>query len=292
MSENNVKIGLALGSGAARGWSLIGVLNALLKLGIKPDYIAGCSIGSLVGAAYCNGQLADLEKWALSLDTWKVLRLLDLGLGKGSMLAGSKLFNHLKQTIGDSLIEDSQCQYAAIATEFYTGKQHVFSSGGFVDAIKASCAIPGILAPQYIAGHWMLDGALVNPVPVSVCREMGATHIIAIDLNHRDEQFIEEEPNQSKFQDLLSNNKSLSKLWGGVEPSLPSSPNMLAVAAGSIDIMQQVITEARLQSDPPEILIRPSLSHIGIMEFNRAQEAIEIGYKAVESIASEIKALG
>ncbi|WP_440903985.1 patatin-like phospholipase RssA [Catenovulum sp. SX2] len=301
--KSSHKLGLALGSGAARGWSLIGILRELNKLGIKPDVIAGCSIGSLVGAAYATNKLVELEEWALSLDTWNVVRLLDWGMGRGGIVSGGRLYNRLEQTIGKIKIEECPIQYAAVATELYTGREHVFTQGSMLQAIRASCAIPGFLAPQYIEGHWMVDGAVVNPVPVSVCRALGANRVIAVDLNggrlaeghnpsldvkntsgNSNKQAYDQQPN--KFQDLLGESKGFLEQWVKKIPvGTNQSPGMIAVATSAIDIMQNHITRSRLMADPPDILLQPKVAHIGILEFNRAEEAIKIGEQAVRNIA-------
>ncbi|EWH09694.1 patatin [Catenovulum agarivorans DS-2] len=303
------KLGLALGSGAARGWALIGILRALDNLGVKPDVIAGCSIGSLVGAAYATHKLPELEEWAVSLDTWSVVRLLDWGMGRGGIVSGGRLYNRLEETIGKLKIEECLIEYAAVATELYTGREHVFTSGSILQAIRASCAIPGLLSPQYIDGHWMVDGAVVNPVPVSICRALGASHVIAVDLNcgrltpaHdpsldvRNNAPVEKDQNSdsanaydqqpNKFQDLLGESKGFLEQWvKKISVGNNQSPGMVAVATSAIDIMQNHITRSRLMADPPEILLQPKVSHIGILEFNRAAEAIKIGEQAVAQIA-------
>ncbi|MER2492281.1 patatin-like phospholipase RssA [Catenovulum sediminis] len=312
--QENFKLGLALGSGAARGWALIGALKSLHKLGIQPKVIAGCSMGSLVGAAYCTDKLDELEKWALSLDTWKVVRLLDWGMGRGGVVSGTKLYKRLESQIGNTLIEDSSVQYAAVATELYTGREHIFQQGSYIDAVRASCAIPGMLAPQFIDGHWMIDGAVVNPVPVSVCRAMGATHVIAIDLNcgrvpavHKKGDIaapahlknlpndideaneageIDEQEQPNKFQDLLGQSKGfIDQLINKIPVGSANSPSMVAVATSAIDIMQNRITRSRLAADPPDLLIQPKVEDIGILEFNRAAEAIKLGEDAVMKVA-------
>lgn len=304
MAQQEFKLALALGSGAARGWALIGVLQALDKLQIKPNIIAGCSIGSLVGAAYCTDQLEQLHEWALSLDTWNVVRLLDWGMGRGGVVAGSRLYAQLEAQFGNTKIDDCRLCFAAVATELYSGREHIFRDGPILDAIRASCAIPGILAPQFIQSRWMIDGAVVNPVPVSVCRILGATHVIAVDVNAGRAQpnvnkqaemsetvktdVSDESENESlgPLQGLLGNSKQLIEQ---VKAKLPRSenqnPSMLAVATSAIDIMQNRITRSRLAADPPDILIQPNVADIGILEFNRAAEAIEQGRIAVERIA-------
>ncbi|WP_017446279.1 patatin-like phospholipase RssA [Gayadomonas joobiniege] len=301
MNNSEQPLALALGSGAARGWALIGILQALDEKNIKPDIIAGCSIGALVGAAYCTEQLADLHDWVLTLDTWSVMRLLDWGVGSGGVVAGSRLYRQLEAQFGDKKITECQTRFAAVATELHSGREFIFQDGSVLDAIRASCAIPGLLAPQYIQNKWMIDGAVVNPVPVSVCRMMGAARVIAIDLNaqqlipniSRAQQKRAQSPeppvgetSESQLQGIIGSGKQWFEQMKAKFPrSENQNPGMLAVAASAIDIMQNRITRSRLAADPPDILIQPDVADIGILEFNRAAEGIERGHQAVAKVA-------
>ena len=178
-----MKIGLALGAGAARGWTHIGIIQALEKLGVKIDVVAGCSIGAYVGAAYASGKLEGLKEWACSLSDWQVLALMGVGLRRGGIASGQKVFDKLASEFCESSYEDMIKPFATVATDLYTGREVVFNSGPIGDTIQASCAIPALFAPVAHGDRWLVDGAVVNPVPVNLCRQLGADFVIAVNLN-------------------------------------------------------------------------------------------------------------
>lgn len=175
-------VGIALGSGAAKGWAHIGVLNGLAAMGIKPDKVAGCSVGALVGAAYAHDHLPELEKWVRGFSSWDVLGLMDIRWRKGGLIGGDKVFDVLHARIGDVNIENLNRPFAAVATDLYSGQEIWFTEGDLRQAVRASCSMPGILAPVRQGERWLVDGAVVNPVPVSVSRAMGVDVVIAVDL--------------------------------------------------------------------------------------------------------------
>ena len=179
----NIRIGLALGSGSARGWAHIGVIRALSEMGIQPEIVAGTSIGALVGAAYASNQLDMLENWVVSL-TWKdILNVVDLSLVSGGLIQGEKLFQFARDHLNDPLIESMPRQFGAVATELNTGREMWFRDGPLMEGIRASIALPGVFTPVRLKGRWLVDGGLANPVPVSLCRAMGADVVIAVNLN-------------------------------------------------------------------------------------------------------------
>ena len=179
-----IKIGLALGSGAARGWSHIGVIKALKHMGIDVDIVAGCSIGSLVGAAYACNKLPALEKWVCSFSYWDVLRLMDLSWRRGGLLRGERVFNQYRNVMPVEAIEQCTRRFATVATNLSTGRELWFTEGDLHLAVRASCSIPGLMSPVAHNGYWLVDGAVVNPVPVSLTRALGADIVIAVDLQH------------------------------------------------------------------------------------------------------------
>lgn len=178
-----MKLGIVFGSGSARGWAHIGVMNELSKMGITPHVVTGSSIGALVGAAVASHRLPELESWVRSLNNWEVLGLLDWGVGRGGLINGEKVFEKVAATIGDMQFEDLALPFGAVATDLYTGREAWLTQGVVKKALRCSCAIPGILAPAKFDGRWMVDGATVNPIPVSLCRALGADFVIAVDLN-------------------------------------------------------------------------------------------------------------
>ncbi|ABE54704.1 Patatin [Shewanella denitrificans OS217] len=303
-------IGLALGSGAAKGWAHIGVLNGLAKLGIFPDKVAGCSVGALVGAAYANDNLDEIEKWVRGFSSWDVLGLMDIRWRKGGIINGEKVFEVLSSRVGALKIEQLKRAFAAVATDLYSGQEIWFREGDLRHAVRASCSMPGFLPPVQQDDRWLVDGAVVNPVPVSLCRAMGVDLVIAVDLNghrrgqmmmlpeqvvsHQAEksQTVTEKPQlESGFMDLWGKSKEyLSGLTEKFSLGVNSHPGMLAVMSQSMDILEQRHKRARLMGDPPDICIVPQVFDIGTMEFHRAAEAIAAGEQAVENISHLLKA--
>lgn len=303
MSE--VKVALALGSGAARGWAHIGVIKALEEMGVRINMVAGTSIGSLVGAGYASGRLAEIEQWVQGMNRWEVFNLLDFGFNHGGIIGGEKVFNRAREEFGQRNIEDLPVTYGAVATDLYSGREIWLRNGDLYDASRASCAMPGILSPKSFDGRWLIDGGLVNPVPVSLCRALGADFVIAVHLNSQlnskaqqrkgrsippqtETEQLDKEKAEMEIQD--NENGFFDNMWSGSKEYLDSfkerfrnngekAPGMFSVMASSIDIMQERITKARMAGDPPDILVQPKLGHIGIMEFYRGQEAIDLGYE-------------
>src|SRR5690606_14293613 len=182
MQLNQAKIGLALGSGSARGWSHIGILRVLEEAGIVPDIVCGTSVGALVGAAYVDGQLEPFEKWVRSLTWQSVMGLLDFTI-TGGLIHGEKLFAYLRSHFSEKDITSLPKLFGTVATELVTGREVWLRDGSVIDAVRASAALPGLFKPVQMDGRLLVDGALVNPVPVSLCRAMGADIVIAVDLN-------------------------------------------------------------------------------------------------------------
>jgi NTE family protein len=293
------RIGLALGSGSARGWAHIGVIDSLIEAGIQPDIVCGASMGALVGAAHVAGRLAELRQWA-GTATWRTIaRLTDLRLTGGGLMSGRQVISFLQgMGIGQS-IESYATHYAAVATDMATGREIWLQSGPIHEAVRASIAIPGIFSPARLGDRWLLDGGLSNPIPVSVCRALGADVIIAVNLNGElvGRRFTEPEPPVETKPSRLSGEVVRRMLgpWslpaalrrqpaeGDAAPSpREAAPGYFDVLATAINIMQDHITRARLAGEPPHVMLVPRLRSIGLMEFNRAEEAIAEGRACVE----------
>ena len=298
------KIGLALGSGAARGWAHIGIIEALEELGITVSAVSGCSIGSYVGATYCAGNLAELKSWVMDLSEWQVAKLMGVSMQKGGLVSGERVFTKLKDDFVTDNIQELAKPFATIATDMRRGQEIIFTEGSTTDAIRASCSIPGIFPPHRYQNRWLLDGAVVNPVPVSLCRQLGVDIVIAVSLGsdfnpaetelHNQQQ----KKNEDKFNQFMEKSvESFSQWWDSKFPSsddnekeaTPAPPSIFNCMSNALDIMQDRVTRSRLAGDPPDILLSPKLGHIGIMEFHRAQEAIDIGRACVERMAEQIK---
>lgn len=295
-----VKVGLALGSGASRGWAHIGIIDALQKLDIEIDLVAGCSIGSYVGAAYCAGKLAELEEWVTSLTEWQVTTLLGLGWHKGGIVSGEKVFQKLSNDLTVDTLEQLNKPLGIVATDLQMGREAWFRSGSTVNAVRASCSIPGLFPAFQYQDRWLVDGGVMNPVPVNLCREMGADIVIAVNLGsdfnvttEKHQQVKNQEVNDTKLNLLLD--KSFAKLnqWFdgkfSKENNVQPPPSMFSTMNTSLNIMQDWLTRSKLASDPPNIVLAPKLGHIGIMEFHRAQECIDIGKHTVDRMAEQIQ---
>jgi NTE family protein len=290
----DIRIGLALGSGAARGLAHIGIIKALHDMGIGPDIVCGCSAGAVVGGAYAAGYLDTLEEWVRSLTRKAVIGFLDVSLLSGGVIAGERFINFFGEQIGNVHIETLPVPFASVATELVTGREVWFRSGPLVDAVRASISLPGVLAPVQINGKWLVDGGIVNPVPVSVCRAMGADVVIAVNLNsslvgrHFEENQRKDKSSEGPPRVGYLANRIKKGLKGGMELVLSqvwrgesNRPGLFDVIAGSINIMQDRITRSRMAGDPPDLVLVPHLEHLGLLEFYRAEEAIEEGKNCV-----------
>jgi len=286
-------IGLALGGGAARGFAHIGVMRTLAAHGIVPDVIVGTSIGAVVGGCHAANQLDSLETWARTLTVRGVLSYLDISLSGSGLIRGSHLAKQLEESLTGSRIDDLSIRFAAIATEFNTGHEIWLTRGRLVDALRASYALPGIFPPVLIGGRWLVDGALVNPVPVSAARALGARLVIAVNLNsdlfgrgtiissHGSDESDDAANDQAKPQGLrgmFNGERSLRRQFLGRR----GRPGIPTVMVEAFNVMQDRITRARLAGDPPDVLISPRLGTVGWFDFHRGNEAITIGAEAAE----------
>ena len=288
------RLGIALGSGSARGWAHIGVLRALEQAGIFPDVVSGASIGALVGAAYASNRLASLEEWVAQIDWWEIIRYMDLRLGG---VEGERLMQAFQERVEDAPIESLPRPFGAVATDLHTGREVWFQEGSLLEAVRASIALPGLFSAVHHQGRWLVDGGLVNPLPVSLCRALGADRVIAVNLNDdivgrrlggRTPRLALPNPLLARlsagWQAVLGNNSHPPEPAPEEEP-----PGLFDVMAGSIHIMQDRITRARLAGDPPDIVLAPRLAHLGLMDFDHAGEAIEAGLDCVRQRLPQLR---
>jgi NTE family protein len=311
ITRGGPSIGLVLGSGAARGFAHIGVMRALQAHGIKPDIIVGTSMGALVGGCYATNQLDTLESWALSLTRRRVIGYLDVKIGGSGIISGDRLANRLEESVGTAMIEDLPIRFAAIATEIGTGHEVWLTRGSLALAVRASYALPGIFPPVRLGGRWLVDGALVNPVPVSAARALGARVVIAVNMDadrfgrgatiashgadpaddHAVAPPAEPRNGFARLRGLFGAERALKRqiIAGETRPSFSS------VMIESFNIMQDRLTRMRLAGDPPDVHITPHIGHIGWLEFHRAAESIAVGRaateKAIDSITESIAEL-
>jgi NTE family protein len=309
------RIGLALGSGSARGWAHIGAIRALEERGVKPDVVCGSSIGALVGAAYASGQLDKLEQWCTSLAWITVVRLMDLSWS-GGLIRGARLFNLFNTILDDVDIDKLPVPFGAVATELGSGREVWLRHGKMLDAVRASCALPGIFRPAVRDGVLLVDGGLVNPVPVSMCRALGADIVIAIDLSwgklgvYRDrsrDRSGDKAGEKSGDADLPDGTVEipvaprempgwLGKFGRGWLARAAKSaeeqvrmPSIIEVFTTSLDIVEMRVARSRLSGDPADVLLTPLLPGFRTMDFHRSKEAIEEGRAAVERMAPLIE---
>lgn len=290
MTKSKPKIGFALGGGAARGWAHIGIIKALEKQGIKPDIIAGTSIGALIGATYVTGFMDEFEEWITKLNKRTLLSMLDIRFS-GGIIHGKKLIDYLSQGMKNVSIENLDIPYGAVATDLESGNEVWLREGHIIEAVRASIALPGLFSPVNINDIWLSDGGLVNPVPVSLCRALGADFVIAVDLNARllDSKLINTDGNEEKSatakNDILQSLKEKVSSNNAPKEEIPAT---MEVIHRSINIMTNRITRSRLAGDPPDLLFSPDLNDIGLFDFHKAKTGIQIGRREVVGYEKEI----
>lgn len=309
------RLGLVLGSGAGRGWAHIGVLRALAKAGIVPDIVVGTSIGAVVGGCYVADELDAVESFARGLTRRSMLSFLDINFSGAGLISGNRLVEQLDTRLRHFDIERLPTKFVAVATEIGTGQEIWLSRGRLVDAMRASYAMPGIFKPVEMGGRWLFDGALVNPVPVSVARALGARYVIAVNLNTDMSgrgSFAPIEPaieaTASREPESMAIDRTGATNLGGVvqrngralrklvqrqlfgEPH--QGPSITTVMSEAMNIVQDRIARSRLAGDPPDAVIAPRLGDFGLFDFHRADSLIQHGEaaanRALEDIQREI----
>lgn len=282
-------IALALGGGAARGWAHIGVLRALDEAGIEIGMIAGTSIGALVGGCYLAGKLDELEDFARSLTKRRIFNLLDIRLRGNGLFGGMKLTARMQEHLADVTFSDLAKPFVCVATEIRTGHEVWLSSGSLITAMRASYALPGVFEPVLCNGRVLVDGALVNPVPVSVCRAYEQQLVVAVNLHY--DLFGRAAIIKHNAGDVpaapVKDKASLEQHRNDNETRL----GITGVMVEAFNIIQDRISRARMAGDPPDLSLLPKLGHIGLTEFHRADEAIRIGYETTRNQLAELDRL-
>jgi NTE family protein len=291
-----------LGGGAARGFAHIGIIRTLVAHGIVPDVVVGTSVGAVVGGSYAAGQLDRLEEWARSLQPRNIFSYLDIRLKGSGLIGGDKLAAGLEAALGHTLIEDLPLKFATVATEVRTGHEIWLTHGRMVEAMRASYALPGIFAPVLVGDRWLVDGALVNPVPVSAARALGAEIVIAANLSSdvfthsttifshgptadAPEPVIELPAPKRGLGRFFSPERTIKREFFGSA----GRPGISTVMVDAFNIMQDRITRARLAGDPPDLLITPRIGQIGWFDFHRADDFIAHGARAAERAIESIQ---
>lgn len=313
------RIGLALGGGAARGWAHVGVIRALREAGVEADIIAGTSVGAIVGAMLGSGHLDAFEQWVRALNRRDVLTYLDFAIGDGGFIQGRRLMARFHETFGAVDFSDLDRALGVVATDLYSGQERWLREGDLATAVRASMALPGVFTPVRIDGEWLVDGGLVNPVPVSLCHAMGADRVIAVNLSgglvgRRIQAPVRQtdagDPGNADAAsaDAAAHDGTASpsawwhRLSSGFRDSADalqaqfqrgtqdSAPGVFDVIATAVNVMQDRITRSRMAGDPPDLLISPRLAHIGLLELHRGGEAIAEGYDCVARMRPAVEA--
>lgn len=295
--NTELKIGLALGSGSSRGWAHIGIINALSELGIEPDVVCGTSVGAMVGASYVSGNMEKLQAWACSVSKLDVAKFFDINTSMTGFVHTKRFHAYLNENVASDeiVIENLAKVYAAVSTDLETGREVWFTQGSIVQAVWASMAMPGLFPAIRNDKRWLVDGGLVNPVPVSVCRALGADIVIAVNLNGDivGKHLVKFKPIKKqnngvagKINDLVKEytNFSMFNNKNGESP-----PSLMDAIAGSINITQDRLTRSRMAGDPPDVVLSPRLPDIGQLELYRANEAITEGKNCVLRKRAEIE---
>jgi NTE family protein len=299
------KIGLALGGGAARGWAHIGALEVLIEAGFAPDVIAGTSIGAVVGGCLAAGKLPELSEFATSMTKRRIVGLMDFHIGGAGLISGGRLKRLLEQHLNGLRIEDLSHRFVAVATELGFGHEIWLTRGPLVEALTASYALPGIFDPVKLGGRWLMDGALVNPVPVTAARALGADVVICVNLNSDltgrgttiQDQSSDPDPlipelriqPEPRWYDGISG--AAKRVRNIVGRPTENRPGLAGVMIDAFNITQDRISRSRLAGDPPDVMIGPKLGRIGLFDFHRAGETIELGRQAARRSLDDIAAL-
>lgn len=285
--DKRAPIALALGGGAARGWAHIGVLRALDEAGIEISMIAGTSIGALVGGCYLGGKLDQLEEFARSLTKRGIFSLLDLRFGGSGLFGGMKLDRRLRDHLSELSIEDLPKPFIAVCTEINTGHEIWLTRGNLITAMRASYALPGVFEPVECNGRILVDGALVNPVPVSVCRSYEQPLVVAVNLHY--DQFGRAAVIKHSAGAPLAADTEREGAVAHLRAARATRLGISGVMMESFNIIQDRISRARMAGDPPDIALLPKIGHVGLAEFHRADEAIKLGYEETMARLGELE---
>ena len=293
------QIGLALGGGVARGWAHIGAVQRLDELGVKPDIVCGTSVGALVGGFWRAGALGELETWARALTKRRMLTYFDLMLNGSGLMGGKRLEKTMRTFLKDTRIENLDRRFVAVTTEMTTGHEAWLMEGDLADAIEAAYALPGVFPPRNINGRWLIDGALVNPLPVSVCRAFGARLVIAVGLHadafgrasvmRKEKYEVDPTDDLAAFQGQKKFSVGQNRLLRSLFQPSDLSPGLGSVMLASFNIIMDRMTRSRLAGDPPDVLVLPKVGHVPLLDFDKADELIAIGRDAIDDAMPEIE---
>jgi NTE family protein len=278
-AKYRLKLGLALGSGGARGLTHLGVINALSSAGVKIEFVSGASVGALIGAFLAAGKLDDLIAFMAPLTRKESLKMVDIMFPTSGLIEGKKIEQLLRERLGTVRIEDLPIPFACVATNFYTGQEVIMTKGDLVTAVRASISIPGVFKPVAVDGMLLVDGGVVNPVPVQVVRDLGAEFIIAVDIC----------PEIAKKMTIQHPVIDAGRAGGADGKGEIKLPNVFEIIMGSITIMESQIVDMRMKTERPDVIVKPSVEDIGTYDFHRYQEGVQRGESATEQVFPRIR---
>ncbi len=300
-------IGIALGSGGGRGLAHLGVLRYLAEIGVEPAFVAGTSAGAIVGAAYACGRAAELQEVAEKSD-WKFMAKIfgEVGIHRSGIFTGRHVEKFLRSFLTVTRIEDLQRPFAAVATDYRRGVEVVIDKGDLVEAVRASISIPAVFTPVRRRGRYLVDGALVNPVPVSTVRRMGADFVIGVDVNLAPGHGAGEAAPAGRNTRFERNIARLRRRFDEIVEARPGAaaaiesaremlaqyrdaPTLVEVLMQTTRLAENQMTQARLVSDPPDLLIQPAVGGIATLDFTDAIPCIRAGYEAARAAFKGIK---
>lgn len=277
------RVSLVLGSGGARGMAHIGVIRSLEEHGFQIDYISGSSIGALVGGIYAAGKLETYTQWVCELQRRDIVRLLDWSFRRGAVLSGDRIVSVLEKLIGEHRIENLETGFTAVATELNEQREVWLNRGSLFEAIRASIAMPLVFQPVKRGDDLLVDGGLVNPVPIAPVLNAEASTIIAVDLGGRTERLAASRETKTAEPDVPSGLRAklsefLEKLGGSADPR-NEYPGPFELGLNALDTMEATIARMKLAAYQPELLIRMPRNLATLFEFHRARELIDFGYE-------------
>ncbi len=294
--ESKKNISLVLGSGGARGYAHIGVIEELLKSGYEIKSISGSSIGAMIGALYACGKLDLFKEWVLSLDFLDVVKLVDFSFGKTGLIQGDKVFQIIEEMIGDVLIEDLPIAFTAVATDIMAQKEIWIQKGSLLDAVRASVAIPTALTPKKIGGRSLIDGGVLNPLPIAPTMSDNTDLTIAVKLNaivnktykiNLPQKAREQESSMQNIFNEMSD-KALS-LFEREYKNSPDEMSVFDIIGRTIDTMQNSLEAYKMAGYSPDIIMNIPHDACGFYEFNRGYEIIELGRIIAQESLKEIE---
>lgn len=297
-----MKIGIALGSGGARGFAHIGILKILTEANIDCTIVTGSSIGALVGAAYAANRLSLLEEAVYNISLTDLPRLLSPTWSSSGFFSGKNALELLMNVIGVEEIENLPKTFASVSTDLQTSSIIASTNGNLRHALRSSMAIPAVFTPVTTPSQILVDGGLLDPVPVEICRKLGADFVIAVDLFG--ETYCSQKPKESttantlwpsdigtalQYLRSLPNRLRFTDLEPDKPPSAQPTTNLISIIERTLAIAQRAITEARLAQNPPDIILKPPVSHVGLLDFHRGQPVVKIGEATALEKLEEIK---